>query len=344
MMRTHRGIVCEITNEYMVFLTDRGEFLRGLPISGTPGIGVEAEFHPIPLRKSPRRKMGRFVGAALVAALFFMFIAASLISPQEEVMAYVQLEANTSLELGVDKEGRVVSLRYLNDPPQLPEEWDDSSLSISEALEHVGKRMSSDLNAEILVTTILMNTRHGQQTDEIIKNAVREMKSSYKNLNWEVANSSIEERELANQKQMSIQRFKKSEQAPPLLDKKPSTEIKPSPNEESVKRKNESNPGKETNHGKGNTQKPQERIEPKSEKPEKKQIPERPEQNLPPRQNETKKPTPEPKQKPMTPASEHHSTGKGNANPSNNRNGKPESNKKPNTPAADKNEGNRDNR
>ena len=47
MMRTYRGIVCEKKNKYTVFLTDKGDFLRGIPIGKTPDIGDEVDFHPV---------------------------------------------------------------------------------------------------------------------------------------------------------------------------------------------------------------------------------------------------------------------------------------------------------
>ena len=70
MMRTYKGIVCEKKNEYMVFLTKEGEFLRGTPIGPTPEVGEEAEFHLVAVPTLLRKRMKPlFVGPAIVAAV-----------------------------------------------------------------------------------------------------------------------------------------------------------------------------------------------------------------------------------------------------------------------------------
>ena len=45
MMRKYRGIVCEKKASYTVFLTENGEFLRGVPLIADVQIGEEAAFH-----------------------------------------------------------------------------------------------------------------------------------------------------------------------------------------------------------------------------------------------------------------------------------------------------------
>src|SRR4051794_36090121 len=110
MMRTYRGVVCEQKKKYTVFLTEKGDFLRGIPIGETADIGDEVDFHLVftPPLLSGKVKP-RFVGVVMIAAVLLFSIVASLIPMNNEVMAYVQLETGTAVELGVDQTGKVIT-------------------------------------------------------------------------------------------------------------------------------------------------------------------------------------------------------------------------------------------
>ncbi|MFS0577104.1 hypothetical protein AB1K83_15810 [Sporosarcina sp. 179-K 3D1 HS] len=321
MRRIHRGIVCEKKSKYTVFLTNQGDFLRGIPIGTTPKIGEESEFHLISTATSPLRKGKlRFVGAALVAALFFLFIVASLISPDDEVMAYVQLETDNAMELGVNEEGEVISLRYLDDTSDATDEWGKKSVPIRDVLDQVAKSTSSLGEKQIIATTIIVNQESGHQAKKVIGSALHDMQTTHKDLKWKVGESTVEERELANQKGMSIQKFNKNEQAPSRKEKKPSSEMGPPQKSESVPSQQQTeSPKSKTgstipingkHHGKETQQKPNERIENKSEKAV--TAPKHPGNSG---QGKKEKQTPAPKEKPETPGSEKKSENGKRQNP-----------------------------
>lgn len=231
MMRTYRGIVCDKKNKYTVFLTDKGDFLRGIPIGETPDIGDEVDFQLVSTPSLFSRKVKpRFVGAVMIAAVLLFSIVASLIPMNDKVMAYVQLETDLALELGVNQKGKVISLRYLNETLAEPEnslaEWKGYPIRI--VLDTAVKELSTGTSGvQVIITTIFPNAKSQHKVQGIVGSAVREVRSAHKELAWEVADSTAEERAMANKHEMSIHKFKVSQQGPPMNEEKPSTEIDP---------------------------------------------------------------------------------------------------------------------
>ena len=229
MMQIHRGIVCEIEKKHTVFLTEKGEFLRGNPICGTPDIGDEVDFY---LTSTPslysRKVKPRFVGAFMFAAVLLFSIVASLIPVNEKVMAYVQLESDTAVELGVNQMGKVISLRYLNETLDEPEKSLDKwrGQPIGTVLDFAVKELPTGKSAmKVIITTIFPNAKSQQKMQEVVGSAVREVQGVHGELNWIIAESTAEERVAANKHKMSIHKFKVIQQSAPVNEKKSSVEI-----------------------------------------------------------------------------------------------------------------------
>ena len=60
---------------------------------------------------------------------------------------------------------------------------------------------------------------------KVVRSAVREVRSAHNEMNWEIAESTAEERMLANKHEMSIHKLKASNQGSPMNEKNPSTEV-----------------------------------------------------------------------------------------------------------------------
>lgn len=184
MMRTYKGIVCEKRNEYMVFLTKEGEFLRGTPIGPPPEVGEEAEFHTVAVQTPrPKRMKPFFIGPAIVAAVLLLFVVASLIPQTSNAYAYVQLEGETTVELGVDEEGNVVSLRSLDEmTPFKLDEWE--GLPINVVLAKAVKQLISE-NEKIIITTVYekqnqeeLKKRIDQAVNEVQKQSLNKIENT----------------------------------------------------------------------------------------------------------------------------------------------------------------------
>ncbi|MBM7607728.1 hypothetical protein JOD29_000972 [Lysinibacillus composti] len=110
-MRTYRGIVCTKNSNDMIFMTAGGAFLRGIPLKTDPEIGDEVEFRLVdtpPLLKNRKKKL--LLGPALVAAIIAIFLVATLIPKSNSVYAYIQINGEVPIELGVDEDGKVISV------------------------------------------------------------------------------------------------------------------------------------------------------------------------------------------------------------------------------------------
>lgn len=227
MMRTYRGVVFEIEKKYTVFLTEKGEFLRGIPIGGPPNIGDEVDFHLIntPSLFSGRVKP-RLLGTVMIAAVLLLSIVASLIPMGDEVMAYVQLESDTAVELGVNESGEVIVLRYLNGTPSEKslDHWKGDS--ISKVLDTALKKLTAKgISEQVNITIIYENSKNQQKVQKIVGNAIRDVKSENKELTMKIGESTAEERAMANNQEMSVYKFKESQQVNPAMEIKPSSEI-----------------------------------------------------------------------------------------------------------------------
>lgn len=229
MMRTYRGVVFEIEKKYTVFLTEKGEFLRGIPIGGPPNIGDEVDFHLIntPSLFSGRVKP-RLFGTVMIAAVLLLSIVASLIPMGDEVMAYVQLESDTAVELGINESGEVIVLRYLNgtsvETKKSPDHWKGDS--ISKVLDRALKKLTAKgISEQVNITIIYENSKNQQKVQKIVGNAVRDVQSANKELTMKIGESTAEERAMANMQEMSVYKFKESQQVNPAKEIKPSSEI-----------------------------------------------------------------------------------------------------------------------
>lgn len=225
-MRTYRGIVCEKKTKYMVFLTENGEFLRGVPIGKPPEIGEEAEFTLVASTFIAAGKAKpRFVGAVLGAAALLFFFVSSLIPLNEKVMAYVQLDAGTPMEFGVDRKGNVISLRYLNEKADEPDRFSSwKGDSILDVLDKAVLEMPVSAN-DINITTIYPTSE--SKTREMIGEAVQKVRAKHDELNLDMTESTPAERKLANKKKMSIHQFKSTQNEKKPASKKNPSEEKP---------------------------------------------------------------------------------------------------------------------
>ena len=256
MMRKYRGIVCEKQETHFVFLTTEGEFLRGTPVEGNPSIGDEVEFYLLQAQTKPRKKWKPlFLAPALVAAVLLVVFVASLIPESEKAFAYVQLEGVDSIELGVDEEGNVITLRSLDEAPtEIGDDW--IGLPIAVVLTKAVQEISP--KEEVVITTIYDKEEKGE-LKQTIEKAVSEVQQKNTEKPVQLEKSTKEERSKANEKQKSIQQFKK-QKATEQNKKKDAPPVD--------KAKQEKNPAaekKQDNTGKQNNEKKNEKMNHKQE-------------------------------------------------------------------------------
>ncbi|WP_282242943.1 hypothetical protein [Psychrobacillus sp. NEAU-3TGS] len=223
-MRTYKGIVCEKKSKYSVFLTEEGKFLRGIPVIPNPEIGEEVEFQLVKGALQQKRAKPFFIGPALVAAVLLVFLVASFIPKTSSALAaYVQLEGETALELGVNQKGNVVSLRSLANEPISMGEWEGLPLAI------VLDKAVSQMNPKVEKLEIIMVYENEEPAaKKIVEEAVRTVQNEHTNRTWHVSESTEEERTKANKNNQTIKQLRKTEQVPAIKKEQKPAPAQPS--------------------------------------------------------------------------------------------------------------------
>ena len=171
MMRKYRGIVCEKKATYSVFLTEDGEFLRGVPLIAAVQIGDEAEFHLIASATPTKRLKPMFIAPALIAAVLLLFLVASWFPQIPTAYAYIQVEGDSTIKIGVDEEGKVISLHSTTEAMK---DWENQPIDL--VLAKAVEQVSTD-NKEFAVTTVYEKEDQPELKKQIEK-AIQEVKKA----------------------------------------------------------------------------------------------------------------------------------------------------------------------
>lgn len=151
-----RGIVLSIENKKAVLMTADGQFIS-IPHEAHMRIGEETSIQAV--TKVPKRAPKRafwYSGAAAAILLFmipFFFLTTAEAHP---VVAYVSLDINPSIEIGVDKEQRVQELKGLN----------NDGKAIISGLSYKGKPV------DVVAATIMSTVAKGHYLDKPDKDIV----------------------------------------------------------------------------------------------------------------------------------------------------------------------------
>ncbi|MFJ7825503.1 anti-sigma factor domain-containing protein [Psychrobacillus sp. NPDC096623] len=147
-MRKYKGIVCEKKESYSVFLTEDGEFLRGTPLNRAVQIGEEVEFYLIANVTAPKRMKPIFIAPALIAAMLLIILVSSWFPQTTPAYAYINVEGDSKIEIGIDEDGKVISLHSTEGSLK---DWEGQSLDLvlTKAVDQVGAE-----EKKLAVTTV----------------------------------------------------------------------------------------------------------------------------------------------------------------------------------------------
>lgn len=115
-----KGIIMEIEDGFLTLLTPEGEFLRARKQSQTYSIGEEIYFFPMEsingsMTKRSFRNIFRLKTVWIVMAVLMVFIGTFIPMYQDDkAYAYMSIDANPSVEMGVNKKMQVVKLSGFN--------------------------------------------------------------------------------------------------------------------------------------------------------------------------------------------------------------------------------------
>lgn len=157
-MQVQSGICIELNQDRSIFLMKDGQFVTGTP-AGNTSIGEEARFYPLEKKSMIRfRPIMAPVIAAVAALALFLSV---LVSPEKEAFGYVQIQINPGVELGVNEQHEVVSIRELNrDGEKLIHQlgkWKDRPLS--NILNRVIDLAVTEKTEDITITAVEEDSR-----------------------------------------------------------------------------------------------------------------------------------------------------------------------------------------
>lgn len=210
----------EVNSKFVTFLTPDGEFLKSKKVRDHYEIGEEISFVAVNETYSLKKSIFQFeklrvVMASSVAAVLLFFTVFTFYDSQE-VYAYMSIDINPSLEAGVDKKLRVVSLEAYNSEGELVldslKEWMNQPIdSVTTAIIQESKESGYYQDgSEIIIATVIVETE-SQTLEEKLNTNVKDLVQSYKEVNIPITvlNSTNEERELAHQKGISTGKYKR---------------------------------------------------------------------------------------------------------------------------------------
>ncbi|MFD0588535.1 anti-sigma factor domain-containing protein [Paenibacillus sp. GCM10027627] len=159
-----RGIVMSIEAKHAVVMTADGRFVRA-PLHGSPQIGEEIVFEEETIARRPRwnRQIQRYAGAAALLCLIVLSGLIYGIQQANPVVAYLTMDINPSIEIGVDSKEKVRKLRALNDDgKRIIEGIHYKGVHVDDVASAILDKASGahylDLpDQEILITSLLLN-------------------------------------------------------------------------------------------------------------------------------------------------------------------------------------------
>ncbi|KAA0546647.1 anti-sigma factor domain-containing protein [Bacillus sp. BGMRC 2118] len=215
-----RGVILEIGNQYITLLTPEGEFLRSRKGKEHYEIGEEINFFPVNEQNSVRRsffKLNKWnSGIASVIAAALLFFSIFNLYDRNEVYAYMTIDINPSIEAGVDKKLRVVSLEGYNaegdEVVKKLEEWMNEPInSVTEAIIQESKDSGYyKEGVEVLLSTVIVEEEDEQLAKELSENVQSIVETSkQEDIMITSVNSTVEDREHAIEKGLSTGKYMK---------------------------------------------------------------------------------------------------------------------------------------
>lgn len=155
------GIVMEVKESELVVMTPDGEFLHRPYAENPPQIGEEISF-TVATRAKPRTFLTRWRQAGLaVAAMLLLFILTPAMINQlpvsSEMVAYVTVDVNPSIELGVNNKDKIVSAKALS----------ESGNDVLESLNLIDKR-SEEAITEITRQMVAMGYIKAYEANKVM--------------------------------------------------------------------------------------------------------------------------------------------------------------------------------
>jgi hypothetical protein len=211
-----KGIVMEVHDDYVTMLTPDGEFVRTPNQKGTYEIGEEIDFFPQRDYGHVKKKMVFFrmdqvkVAFVSVAALILLIISFLPYYSSNQVYAYMSIDINPSIELGVNRNLQVIKTKALNKEGekilQNLQDWKKNKIDIvtSQIVDLSQKYGYLQKGKEIIITTVV-NDKEMPKVEKKLERKIKEIKKTCEQNEIQVTavESDVKTREAALKKGIS---------------------------------------------------------------------------------------------------------------------------------------------
>jgi len=216
-----KGIIMEIDDAFLTLLTPEGEFFRTRRQDHLYSIGEEIHFFPIESVK-PTKSLDSLKNIftlktvwVLMAALFIFLGSFFPLYQNNNAYAYMSIDANPSIELGVNKKMQVVELTGFNKEgkkiiSKLNDDWkkkDVSELTKSILVEMKNAGFITN-NEHVIISTVRTKQPEEKAEKELLKN-MSKIKETVNNqqLDLTVLTATEKEREKAHELGISTGKY-----------------------------------------------------------------------------------------------------------------------------------------
>jgi Anti-sigma factor N-terminus len=209
-----KGIVLELDDEFVTLLTPDGEFIQ-VKKEGKYEIGEEIEAKAVQ-KPNVRRRSLRYIISFVAAAV--LLIATLLHFPSNEVYAYMSIDINPSIEIGVNEQLKVIKLKAYNEEgkkivSQLAHWQKKAFIDITkEIIELSMKKGYLQKGGQVLITTV--ERKHRAASSRELSTELTKIQHSYqrKNIVVKTEESTMEVRNEAVKKGMTTGKLLQIEQ------------------------------------------------------------------------------------------------------------------------------------
>jgi hypothetical protein len=229
-----KGIVMEMDEAFLTLLTPEGEFLRARKQNELYVIGEEIDFFPIDIHKTQRLftiknllKVKPIWAVSVMAALLILLGSFIPMYQDNKAYAYMSIDVNPSIELGVNKKMQVVELTGFNKEGKKIissiNDWKKKDVSkIAQAiLSEIKNEGFLKNNLPVIISTV-HTTKPVKQVESKLKENIEEIKTTVTNQKLEVTvyTSTEKEREKAQKLGMTTGKYHENEVNASINEKK----------------------------------------------------------------------------------------------------------------------------
>ncbi|WP_423801551.1 anti-sigma factor domain-containing protein [Neobacillus sp. SAB-20_R2A] len=216
-----KGIIMEMDDFFLTLLTPEGEFLRAKRLKQSYSIGEEITFYPVEGKNQLRylssiKKVAKMKTVWAAAAAVLLFSGSFIPMYQNnKAYAYMSIDVNPSIELGINKKMQVVELTGYNPEGKKIishlDDWEKQDVTkvTEEILSEIGKEGYFKTNKHVIISTVptsQMEKKEEQKLETDIKEITKVV--SEQQLAYTVLSGTEKDLETAHEKGVTAGKYK----------------------------------------------------------------------------------------------------------------------------------------